>query len=331
MRLLLALTALGMLAPVAAPLARAAETTLLNVSYDPTRELYADYDAVFAAFWKQRMGADVTIRTSNGGSGAQARAVIDGLDADVVTLALQPDIDAIAAKSKEIGPNWRDRLPNHSVPYTSTIVFMVRKGNPRGIHDWPDLIKPGVQVITPNPKTSGGARWNFLAAWGAAQKAGTDPRAYVTALYKNVPIMDSGARGSLITFAQRGQGDVLIAWEDDAFRALTAFGADKLEVVNPSVSIEADPVVAVVDAVVDKRGTRAVAEAYLRYLFTPDGQEVVVRHHDRPTSPYILQKYPNLFPKIPMFTVDQQFGGWAKAQAEFFADGGVFDQIEGAR
>lgn len=304
-----------------------AQTTLLNVSYDPTRELYADYDKVFADYWKARMGEDLTIHTSHGGSGAQARSVIDGLDADVVTLALQPDIDAIAERSKRIGGNWRDRLPNHSVPYTSTVLFVVRKGNPKGIHDWPDLIKPGVQVITPNPKTSGGARWNYLAAWGAAQKAGTDPRAFVTELYKHVPILDSGARGATITFAQRNQGDVLLAWEDDAYLAVTQLGPDRLETVVPPVSIRAEPVVAVVDEVVDRHGTRAVAEAYLKYLFTPDGQEVVVRHHYRPTSALVVKKYADQFPQLAMFTVDEQFGGWPKAQAEHFADGGIFDQI----
>jgi sulfate transport system substrate-binding protein len=289
--------------------------------------LYADYDVAFAAFWKARMGEDLTIHSSHGGSGAQARAVIDGLEADVVTLALRSDIDAIAEKSKLIGANWQSRLPYNSVPYTSTILFVVRKGNPKGIHDWPDLIKPGVQVITPNPKTSGGARWNYLAAWGAAQKAGLDPRGFVTELYKHVPILDSGARGSTITFAQRGQGDVLIAWEDDAQLAVTTLGPDKLEIVVPSVSIRAEPVVAVVDAVVDRHGTRAIAEAYLRYLFTPDGQEIVARHHYRPWNPMVAAKYADQFPKIPMFTVDEQFGGWKKAQAEHFADGGIFDQI----
>ena len=324
MRLLLALSLLPALV-VGSPRGFA-DTTLLNASYDPTRELYADYDKVFEAFWKDRMNEEITIRASHGGSGAQARAVIDGLDADVVTLALQPDIDAIVEKSKRIGSNWQDRLPNRSVPYTSTILFVVRKGNPKGIHDWPDLIKPGVQVITPNPKTSGGARWNFLAAWGAAEQAKTDPRAYVSELYKHVPILDSGARGATITFAQRKQGDVLIAWEDDAQLAVQSLGPDSLEIVVPSISIQAEPVVAVVDEVVDRHGTRALAEAYLRYMFTPDGQEIVARHHYRPWNPTVAAKYADQFPKLPMFTVEQQFGGWDKAKA-YFADGGVFDQI----
>ena len=327
MRLRLAIALLPALLAVVSYASARADTALLNASYDPTRELYADYNAVFAEYWKNRMGETLDIRVSHGGSAAQARAVIDGLDADVVTLALQPDIDAIAETSKRIGANWRERLPNHSVPYTSTILFVVRKGNPKAIHDWPDLIKPDVQVITPNPKTSGGARWNYLAAWGAAQKAGTDPRGFVTELYKHVPILDSGARGATITFAQRGQGDVLLAWEDDAQLAVGSLGAGKLEIVVPSVSIQAEPVVAVVDEVVDRHGTRAIAEAYLRYLFTPDGQEIVVRHNYRPTSPIVVKKYADRFPSLPMFTVDEQFGGWKKAQAEHFADGGIFDQL----
>ena len=304
-----------------------AESTLLNVSYDPTRELYADYNKVFSAYWKDRMGDDLEIRTSHGGSGAQARAVIDGLDADVVTLALQPDIDAIVERSHRIGDNWRERLFNNAVPYTSTIVFLVRKGNPKGIQDWADLIKPGVQVITPNPKTSGGARWNYLAAWGAAEKAGTDPRGFVTELYKHVPILDSGARGATITFTRREQGDVLLAWEDDAQLAVEQLGPGAVEIVMPKISIRAEPVVAVVDEVVDRHGTRAIAEAYLKFMFTPDGQEIVARHHYRPTNVTVAAKYADKFPALPMFTVDEQFGGWKKAQAEHFADGGMFDQI----
>jgi len=314
-----------------APLAQAAEQTLLNVSYDPTRELYADVNTAFAAAWKAKTGDDVTIRASHGGSGAQARAVIDGLEADVVTLALQSDIDAIADRARLIAPDWRDRLPNHSVPYTSTIVFVVRKGNPKGLHDWPDLIKPGVAVITPNPKTSGGARWNYLAAWGAALRAnGNDEakaRAYITELYRHVPVLDSGARGATISFARRNQGDVLIAWEDDAILAVRDLGPDKLEIVYPPVSIRADPVVAVVDKVVDRHGTRALADAYLGFLYTPAGQELVAKHYYRPLDQTVAARYASQFPAIQTFTVDEVFGGWRKAQPEHFGDGGIFDQI----
>jgi sulfate transport system substrate-binding protein len=314
-----------------APLAEAAEQTLLNVSYDPTRELYADVNTAFAAAWKAKTGDDVTIRASHGGSGAQARSVIDGLEADVVTLALQSDIDAIADRAKLIAPDWRDRLPNHSVPYTSTIVFVVRKGNSKGLHDWPDLIKPGVAVVTPNPKTSGGARWNYLAAWGAALRANSNDqakaRAFITELYRHVPVLDSGARGATISFARRNQGDVLIAWEDDAILAVRDLGPDKLEIVYPPVSIRAEPVVAVVDKVVDRHGTRALADAYLGFLYTPAGQELVAKHYYRPLDQTVAARYASQFPAIQTFTVDEVFGGWRKAQPEHFGDGGIFDQI----
>ncbi|HTT79040.1 MAG TPA: sulfate ABC transporter substrate-binding protein [Stellaceae bacterium] len=308
-----------------------ADQSLLNVSYDPTRELYADYDQVFAAHWQALTGNSVTIHASHGGSGAQARAVIDGLEADVVTLALAWDIDAIAARAKLLPADWQQRLPDNSAPYTSTIVFLVRKGNPKHIHDWGDLVRPGIKVITPNPKTSGGARWNYLAAWGyALRRPGGDAakaRAFVSALYHNVPILDSGARGSTITFTQRGQGDVLIAWENEAFLALHEFRRNRFEIVVPSVSILAEPPVAVVDKNVDKHGTRAVAEAYLNYLYTRQGQEIVARHYYRPRDPVVAARYAHTFPQLPLFTVDQVFGGWKAAQAKYFADGGVFDQI----
>jgi sulfate transport system substrate-binding protein len=319
-----------LLALLLAPVARA-ETTMLNVSYDPTRELYADFNKAFAEAWKARTGQTIAIRASHGGSGSQARAVIDGLEADVVTLALQPDIDAIAQRSGRLSADWRERLPNHSVPYTSTIVFVVRKGNPKQITDWADLVKPGIGVITPNPKTSGGARWNYLAAWGAALRAnGGDAakaRAYVADLYRHVPVLDTGARGATITFAQRNQGDVLLAWEDDAILAVRELGPNRLEVVYPPVSIQAEPVVAVVDKVVDRRGTRVVAEAYLNYLYSPEGQALVARHYYRPIDPAVLAQNAKAFPPIETFTVDDVFGGWARAQPEHFGEGGVFDQI----
>ncbi len=319
-----------MLALLAVAPAQAAPA-LLNVSYDPTRELYAALNKSFTAAWQAQTGDALTIRTSHGGSGAQARAVIDGLEADVVSLALQSDIDAIADRAHLLAPNWRDKLPNRSVPYTSTILFVVRKGNPKAIHDWADLIKPGVAVITPNPKTSGGARWNYLAAWGYALQANggdqTKARAYVTELFRHVPILDSGARGATITFAQRNQGDVLLAWEDDAVLAVQELGRNRLEIVLPSVSIQAEPVVAVVDAVVDRHGTRAQAEAYLRYLYTPEGQEIIARNHYRPIEHTVAARHAAEFPAVPTFTVDAVFGGWRKAQAEHFADGGLFDQI----
>jgi sulfate transport system substrate-binding protein len=310
---------------------QAAEVTLLNVSYDPTRELYAEFNAAFAREWQKKSGDTVTVQQSHGGSGKQARAVIDGLEADVVTLALAGDIDAIAEKAKLIPADWQKRLPHNSSPYTSTIVFLVRKGNPKGIKDWNDLVRPGVSVITPNPKTSGGARWNYLAAWGYAlkQNKGDEAKAkeFVTALLKNVPVLDSGARGSTTTFVQRGLGDVFISWENEAFLAIKEFGADKFEIVAPSLSILAEPPVTVVDKVVDKRGTRKVAEAYLNYLYSPEGQEIAGRNFYRPRLEAAAKKYEKQFPKINLFTIDQVFGGWKKAQQAHFNDGGVFDQI----
>ena len=305
---------------------------LLNVSYDPTRELYKDVNAAFSADWaKAHGGQAMTIEQSHGGSGKQARSVIDGLEADVVTLALAYDIDALSQKAKLLPPDWRTRLPNGSTPFTSTIVFLVRKGNPKGIKDWSDLVKPGVGVIVSNPKTSGGARWAYLAAWGQAQRApGGNPQkaqAYVEALYRNVPVLDSGARGATVTFAQRGLGDVLLSWENEAHLALAEFGPDKFEIVSPSVSIRADPPVAVVDRIADKHGTRAAAEAYLRFLYTPAAQEMGAKHFYRPTDPAVGKASAAAFPPISMFTVDDTFGGWGKAQATHFADGGVFDRI----
>ncbi|HEY1448646.1 MAG TPA: sulfate ABC transporter substrate-binding protein [Caulobacteraceae bacterium] len=302
---------------------------LLNVSYDPTRELYKAINAAYAKYWKGRTGQDLVINQSHGGSGAQSRSVIDGLEADVVTLALAWDIDAIADHGL-IARNWQSRLPNNSSPYTSTIVFLVRKGNPRKIHDWSDLIQPGVQVITPNPKTSGGARWNFLAAWAwALKQRGGSPasaKAFVHKLYGQVPVLDTGARGSTNTFAQRGIGDVLLAWENEAFLSL-AEEPGKFEIVAPSVSVLAEPPVSVVDKVVDRRHTRAVAEGYLRFLYSPLAQDLIGQNHYRPRNPAALAKFGAKFPKIPLATIDGQFGGWRKAQATFFADGGVFDQI----
>jgi sulfate/thiosulfate transport system substrate-binding protein len=303
---------------------------LLNVSYDPTRELYADYDKVFADYWKKKTGQDVTIDLSNGGSGKQARAVIDGLEADVVTLALAGDIDAIASKAQLLPDTWQSRLPQHSTPYTSTIVLLVHKGNPKNIHDWDDLTRPDVSVITPNPKTSGGARWNFLAAWGyALQKYGSEDKAreFVTKLYKNVPVLDSGARGSTTTFVERGVGDVEIAWENDAFLAVNELGKDKFEIVVPSVSILAEPPVAWVDQNTQKHGTTDLAQAYLNYLYSPEGQEVVARNYYRPRDKKVAAEYAKQFPKIKLFTINKVFGGWSKAQPAYFGDGGVFDQI----
>ena len=309
----------------------AADTHLLNVSYDPTRELYEAFDAAFAKYWKDKTGEDVVIDASHGGSGKQARAVIDGLEADVVTLALAYDIDEIAARSELIEPSWQSRLPNNSAPYSSTIVFLVRKGNPKAIHDWPDLVQGDVQVITPNPKTSGGARWNYLAAWGYAlkQPGGNEEsaQAFVTELYRHVPVLDTGARGSTTTFVQRGIGDVLLAWENEAQLALKELGPDAFEIVVPSVSILAEPPVALVDKNVDKHGTRALAEAYLNYLYTPEGQEIVAQNFYRPSDPAVAARYAANFPNLPLFTIDALFGGWQKAQATHFADGGVFDQI----
>ncbi|MCX8572672.1 sulfate ABC transporter substrate-binding protein [Aminobacter sp. MET-1] len=310
-----------------------ADTTLLNVSYDPTRELYKDYNAAFAKHWKAETGETVTIEQSHGGSGKQARAVIDGLDADVVTLALESDITAIVEKSKKINPDWRARLPNNSSPYTSTIVFLVRKGNPKAINDWGDLTKDGVQVITPNPKTSGGARWNYLAAWawGNTQFGGDEAKIkqYIGNLYAHVPVLDTGARGSTVTFAQRGLGDVLLAWENEAYLALDEFGADQFDIVIPPSSILAEPPVAVVDANVDAKGSRKVAEAYLSYLYSAEGQTIAAKHHYRPSKPDLvpaadLQK----LPELKLVSIDDPiFGGWAKAQPYHFGDGGIFDQI----
>jgi len=309
---------------------RASAQELLNVSYDPTRELYQDVNAAFSAQWKAKTGKDVVIQQSHGGSGKQARAVIDGLEADVLTLALAYDIDAVA-ESGLLAKDWQKRLPANSAPYTSTIVFLVRKGNPKGIRDWSDLVKPGVAVITPNPKTSGGARWNYLAAWAwaLAQPGGNEPRAraFVAALYRNVPVLDSGARGSTNTFVQRGLGDVLLAWENEAFLSIKELGPDKVDVVFPPFSILAEPPVAVVDKVVDKKGTRAIAQAYLEYLYTPAGQALAAKHYYRPRDKAALAKAPVKFTELKLVTIDEVFGGWQKAQSTHFADGGVFDQI----
>jgi sulfate transport system substrate-binding protein len=307
-----------------------AATTLLNVSYDPTRELYKEINTEFAKKWKAETGEDITLRASHGGSGKQARSVIDGLEADVVTLALGYDIDAIAEKGLT-GKDWQKRLPHNASPYTSTIVFLVRKGNPKGIKDWNDLVKPGIAVITPNPKTSGGARWNYLAAWAYAlkQPGGSDATAkdFVQKLYKNVPVLDSGARGATTTFTERGIGDVLIAWEDEALLAARVEGKDKFDVVVPSISILAEPPVAVVDKVADKKGTRKAAEAYLKFLYTPQGQEIGAKNFYRPTDPAVAKKHENEFPKVKLVTIDDTFGGWQKAQKTHFADGGQFDQL----
>ncbi len=305
--------------------------TILNVSYDPTRELYQDYNKAFVQYWKAKTGQTVTIQQSHGGSGSEARAVIDGLPADVVTLALAYDIDAIAQKAKLLPENWQSRLPDNSTPYTSTIVFLVRSGNPKHIKDWGDLVKPGISVITPNPKTSGGARWNFLAAWAYAlkQPGGNEAKAteFVTRLYKNVPVLDSGARGSTNTFVERGIGDVLLAWENEAFLAINDLGPGKFQVVVPSQSILAEPPVAVVDENADRKGTRTIAEAYLKYLYSPEGQEIAARHYYRPRLESVARKYAARFPEVKLVTVDQVFGGWRSAQKTFFADGGVFDRI----
>jgi sulfate/thiosulfate-binding protein len=311
--------------------AAAKEVTILNVSYDPTRELYQEYNAAFAKYWKARSGDDLTIKASHGGSGKQARSVIDGLEADVVTLALAYDIDEIADKAKLLAPDWQRHLPHNSTPYTSTYIFLVRKGNPKGIRNWDDLVKPGVSVITANPKTSGGARWGYLAAYGFAlkQPGGNDAkaRAFVAALYANVPVLDSGARGATMTFAERGVGDVLLAWENEAWLSIKEFGADRFDIVYPPVSILAEPPVALLDKVVDKRGTRAVAQAYLEYLYSPEGQEIAAHNFYRPVDARVRARYARQFPEIALFTVDDTFGGWAKAQKTHFADGGVFDLI----
>jgi len=307
----------------------AADVTLLNASYDPTRELYVDFNKAFAAAYQKETGKSVEIKQSHGGSGSQARAVIDGLQADVVTLALAYDNDAIAAKGL-IQADWQKRLPLNASPYTSTIVFLVRKGNPKGIKDWDDLVKPGVSVITANPKTSGGARWNYLAAWGFALKRfGTAEKAkqFVGELYNNVPVLDAGSRGSTVTFVERGVGDVLLAWENEAFLAQREFGKDKFEIVSPPQSILAEPPLSVVDTVADKKGTRAVAEAYLRYWYSKEGQEIAARNSYRPRDPEIAKEYEASFAKVELFTIDDVFGGWAKAQKVHFSEGGIFDQI----
>jgi len=307
----------------------AADVTLLNASYDPTRELYVDFNKAFAAAYQKETGKSVEIKQSHGGSGSQARAVIDGLQADVVTLALAYDIDAIAGKGL-IHADWQKRLPLNASPYTSTIVFLVRKGNPKGIKDWDDLVKPGVSVITANPKTSGGARWNYLAAWGfALKKFGTAEKAkqFVGELYNNVPVLDAGSRGSTVTFVERGVGDVLLAWENEAFLAQREFGKDKFEIVSPPQSILAEPPLSVIDTVVDKKGARAVAEAYLRYWYSKEGQEIAARNSYRPRDPEIAKEYEASFAKVELFTIDEMFGGWAKAQKVHFSEGGIFDQI----
>jgi len=325
-------SALLVLAVTAASFGAAAkDVSLLNVSYDPTRELYVEYNAAFARYWKARTGDVVSVKQSHGGSGKQARSVIDGIDSDVVTLALAYDIDEIAEKAKVLPADWQKRLKHNSSPYTSTYIFLVRKGNPKGIKNWDDLIKPGVGVITANPKTSGGARWGYLAAYGFAlqQPGGSDAKAqqFVASLFKNVPVLDSGARGSTVTFAERGIGDVLLAWENEAHLALKEFGTDRFDIVYPPVSILAEPPVSVVDKVVDKKGTRDVAQAYLEYLYSAEGQEIAARNFYRPIDPAVANKYEKNFPKINLFTIDAVFGGWAKAQKAHFVDGGLFDKI----
>lgn len=325
-------TVIGAIALVAAPLlSHAAEYSLLNVSYDPTRELYQEYNSAFSKYWQAKTGDKVTIKASHGGSGKQARSVIDGLQADVVTLALAYDVDALYEKGKLINKDWIKRLPDNSSPYTSTIVFLVRKGNPKNIKDWDDLAKPGIKVITPNPKTSGGARWNYLAAWAYGQKKfGNDEaktREFVGKILKNVPVLDSGARGSTTTFVERGIGDVLLAWENEAFLAQKELGPDKFEIVAPSLSILAEPSVSVVDKVVDKRGTRKIAEAYLEHLYSEEGQEIAAKNYYRPRLESVAKKYEKLFPKLNLITIDSEFGGWQKAQKTHFSDGGTFDQI----
>ena len=308
-----------------------AQTTLLNVSYDPTRELYQDYNAAFARYWLAKTGEKVAVKQSHGGSSKQGRAVIDGLDADVVTLALAYDIDEIAERAKLFPADWQKRLPHNSSPYTSTIVFLVKKGNPKNVRDWDDLVKPGISVITPNPKTSGGARWNYLAAWAyALKKSGNNEakaKEFVAALYRNVPVLDSGARGSTTTFVERGVGDVLLAWENEAFLALKEFGEDKFQVVVPSLSILAEPPVTLVDKTVDRKGTRKVAEAYLQFWYTPEAQEIAAKNYYRPIDPKVAAKYAKQFPKVTLITIDEVFGGWQKAQKAHFADNGAFDQI----
>lgn len=319
---------------VMSPAAVFAKDQLLNVSYDPTRELYQDFNKAFARQWKQKTARDLVVRQSHGGSGKQARAVIDGLDADVVTLALAYDIDQLHNKAKLIPRDWQKRLPGNSSPYSSTIVFLVRKGNPKNIRDWDDLVRPGIKVITPNPKTSGGARWNYLAAWAYAlkQKGGSDAKAkdFVSGLYRNVPVLDSGARVATTTYVQRRQGDVLVAWENEAFLAVNELGRNQFEIVIPSISILAEPPVTVVDKVADRKGTRKLAEEYLKYLYSPEGQEIAARHYYRPFDKKVAVKYAKQFPKLRQVTIDDTFGGWARAQKLHFSDGGTFDQIYGS-
>lgn len=313
------------------PAVQAKNVELLNVSYDPTRELYQDYNEAFKKHWKEKTGDDVTINQSHGGSGKQARSVIDGLDADVVTLALAYDVDSLAEKGNLIPKNWQSRLPNNSSPYTSTIVFLVRKGNPKGIHDWEDIAKPGISVITPNPKTSGGARWNYLAAWGYALKKWGDDEAkaqeFVKAIFKNAPVLDTGARGSTITFVERGIGDVLLAWENEAYLVVNDIGKGEYEIVTPSVSILAEPPVTVVDKIAERRGNGAVAAEYLNYLYSDEGQEIAAKHYYRPRNEAVAAKYAGSFQKVELFTIDERFGGWKNAQKKHFADKGIFDQI----
>ena len=325
------LVLLGAMISIGLTPAVAADVSLLNVSYDPTRELYQDFNKSFAKQYNAATNEKVTIRQSHGGSGKQARSVIDGLEADVVTLALAYDIDEIAERAKLLAPDWQKKLPSNAAPYTSTIVFLVRRGNPKGLKDWDDLVKTGVSVITPNPKTSGGARWNYLAAWGYADKkfAGdqSKSREFVKAIYKNVPVLDSGARSSTTTFVERGVGDVLLAWENEAILAQKELGPDKFEIITPSISILAEPPVAIVDKVVDKRGTRKVAQAYLDYLYTEEGQEISARHYYRPRLEKVAKKYEKQFPKITLINIEQAFGGWKKATLAHFVDGASFDQI----
>jgi len=328
---LLAATAAVLATGTLTALPAAAQTVnLLNVSYDPTRELYVEYNAAFAKYWKAKAGQDVSVKQSHGGSGKQARSVIDGIDADVVTLGLGGDVDAVANHGGLIAKDWIKRLPHNSSPYTSTIVFLVRKGNPKGIKDWDDLAKPGIGVITPNPKTSGGARWNYLAAWGyALKKYGSDAKAqeFVGKVLANVPVLDTGARGATTTFVERGIGDVLLAWENEALLAQKELGPDKFDIVAPSQSILAEPPVALVDKVVDKKGTRAVAQAYLDYLYSPEGQDLAGENYYRPIDPTAAAKYARQYPKVNLFTIDEVFGGWTKAQKTHFADGGSFDKV----
>jgi sulfate transport system substrate-binding protein len=325
MRRLLAVFAASLLAGAA----QAADVNLLNVSYDPTRELYAALNKAFAARYQAETGKTIEIKQSHGGSGKQARSVIDGLQADVVTLALAYDVDAIAQRGL-LAADWQKKLPNNAAPYTSTIVFLVRKGNPKGVKDWDDLAKPGIKVITPNPKTSGGARWNYLGAWGyALRKYGSEDKArdFVRDIFKNVPVLDTGARGSTVTFVERNIGDVLLAWENEAYLAIDEFGKDKFEIVAPSLSILAEPTIAIVDKVVDKKGTRAAAEAYFKFIYSPEGQEIAAQNHYRPRDPAIAKKHEGDFAKVELFTIDDVFGGWQKAQAAHFDDAGVFDKI----